>query len=55
MELGRTAARLVIDEATNARHEHQQKIFEPELVVRASTVAAPPAQPVEPAVPRQSR
>lgn len=36
-ELGRSAARLVIDEATNARHHHQQLVFEPELVIRAST------------------
>ncbi len=36
-ELGRSAARLVIDEATNADHEHRQLIFEPELVARAST------------------
>jgi LacI family transcriptional regulator len=37
LELGRTAARLVIDEATNVHHEHRQVVFEPELVVRAST------------------
>ncbi len=47
LELGRTAARLVIDEATSAHHEHQQLVFEPDLVVRASTVSA--------AVPRQPR
>jgi LacI family transcriptional regulator len=52
LELGRTAARLVIDEATNARHEHQQMIFTPELVARASTV--PGVGPVE-SVPRQPR
>jgi LacI family transcriptional regulator len=38
LELGRSAAQLVIDEATNPRHEHQQQVFEPELVARASTV-----------------
>ncbi|MBX6749534.1 MAG: LacI family DNA-binding transcriptional regulator [Micromonosporaceae bacterium] len=38
VELGRTAARLVIDEATNVAHEHQQVVFEPDLVTRASTL-----------------
>jgi LacI family transcriptional regulator, galactose operon repressor len=37
LELGRTAARLVIDEATNVHHEHRQVVFAPELVVRDST------------------
>jgi LacI family transcriptional regulator len=37
-ELGRAAAQLVIDEATNPDHVHQQPLFEPELVARASTV-----------------
>lgn len=37
LELGRTAAQLVIDEATNVAHEHRQVVFEPELVARAST------------------
>jgi LacI family transcriptional regulator len=36
-DLGRTAAQLLLDEATNARHEHQQVLFTPELVARAST------------------
>src|SRR3954451_17298266 len=36
-ELGRTAARLVLDEATNPRHTHEQATFIPELVARAST------------------
>jgi len=36
-ELGRTAAALVLDEATNPQHEHQQATFIPELVARAST------------------
>jgi LacI family transcriptional regulator len=52
LELGRTAARLVIDEATNGAHEHQQVVFEPDLVARASTLGAD-ARP-EP-VPRQPR
>ncbi|OJF15246.1 LacI family DNA-binding transcriptional regulator [Couchioplanes caeruleus] len=38
-ELGRAAAQLVLDEASNPRHEHQQLSFVPELVARASTVA----------------
>jgi LacI family transcriptional regulator, galactose operon repressor len=37
-ELGRAAAQLVIDEATNPEHTHQQLTFVPELVARASTV-----------------
>jgi LacI family transcriptional regulator len=36
-ELGRTAAALVLDEATNPQHEHQQAVFIPELIARAST------------------
>jgi LacI family transcriptional regulator len=36
-ELGRTAARLLIDEATNPMHVHEQATFIPELVARAST------------------
>ena len=36
-ELGRSAARLVLDEATNPAHVHQQAQFVPELVARAST------------------
>ena len=39
-ELGYEAAKLLIDEATNAReHRHERLLFEPELVVRQSTVA----------------
>jgi LacI family transcriptional regulator len=38
-ELGRAAAQLVLDEATNPEHVHQQPLFVPELVARASTVA----------------
>jgi LacI family transcriptional regulator len=38
-ELGLTAARLLIEEATRgSEHRHRQVIFEPELVVRASSV-----------------
>jgi len=36
-ELGRAAARLLLDEAANPDHEHQQLEFTPELVARAST------------------
>jgi LacI family transcriptional regulator len=36
-ELGRRAAELLIDEAGNPRHQHQQVTFEPQLVARAST------------------
>ncbi|MCA2213239.1 LacI family DNA-binding transcriptional regulator [Jidongwangia harbinensis] len=36
-ELGRAAAQLVLDEATNPQHEHQQATFIPELVARVST------------------
>lgn len=35
--LGRTAADLLLDEATNALHEHKQVVFTPELVARNST------------------
>ena len=35
--LGRVAAELLLDEATNPDHQHQQVKFTPELVVRAST------------------
>lgn len=37
-QLGRTAAELVIDEATNPQHAHQQVTFTPELVARTSTL-----------------
>jgi LacI family transcriptional regulator len=36
-ELGRTAAELLIDEATNPHHQHQRVLFTPELVARATT------------------
>jgi LacI family transcriptional regulator len=37
-ELGRTAARLVLDESTNPEHRHEQVVFTPVLVARASTI-----------------
>ena len=37
-DLGRTAADLLLEEAANPRHEHQQVLFTPELVARASTL-----------------
>jgi LacI family transcriptional regulator len=36
-ELGRTAADLLLDEAVNPEHQHQQVLFTPVLVARAST------------------
>ena len=44
-ELGRTAAQLLLAEATDAAHLHQRVLFQPELVARASTLAGPVAQP----------
>ena len=42
LQLGHTAARLLLDEAVgDETHQHQQVIFEPELVVRQSTQPAP--------------
>ena len=37
-ELGRTAARLLLDEAQDPSHAHEQVVFEPELVARRSTL-----------------
>lgn len=37
-ELGRTAARLLLAEATDPDHVHEQVVFEPELVARRSTL-----------------
>lgn len=37
-DLGRTAAELLLDEATNPEHAHQQVLFTPVLVARASTL-----------------
>ena len=36
-DLGRTAAELLLDEASNAEHAHQQILFTPELVARGSS------------------
>jgi LacI family transcriptional regulator len=36
-QLGQTAADLLVDEATNPDHRHQQIVFTPELVARTST------------------
>jgi LacI family transcriptional regulator len=36
-QLGRTAGELLLDEARNPDHQHQQVLFTPELVARAST------------------
>lgn len=48
-ELGRTAARLLLDETADGDgHQHRQVIFQPELVVRQSTRPDQPALP-EPA------
>ncbi len=39
-QLGRTAARMLLDEAAaGGTHQHQQVIFEPELIVRQSTTS----------------
>lgn len=44
--LGRTAAELLLEEARNPEsHEHQQVVFAPELVVRASTRLRPADRP----------
>jgi LacI family transcriptional regulator len=41
-QLGRTAARMLLEEAAaHDSHQHQQVIFEPELIVRASTRGTP--------------
>ena len=47
-QLGRTAARLLLEEAADdeVTHQHRQVIFEPELVVRQSTQAPPPGDAV---------
>jgi len=37
-QLGATAARLLLDEATGAEHGHQRVLFTPELIVRGSTM-----------------
>ncbi|WP_346618522.1 LacI family DNA-binding transcriptional regulator [Blastococcus montanus] len=42
-ELGRRAAELLLDEARNREHLHEQQLFEPTLVVRESSMARRPA------------
>ncbi|MGB3828767.1 MAG: LacI family DNA-binding transcriptional regulator [Ornithinimicrobium sp.] len=37
-DLGRTAARLLLDEANNREHAHQQIVFTPTIIVRQSTL-----------------
>jgi LacI family transcriptional regulator len=45
-QLGRAAAQLLIEEALGGgTHRHRQVVFEPELVVRASSQGAPPRRP----------
>jgi LacI family transcriptional regulator len=36
--LGQTAAELLLDEAENVDHQHQNILYRPELVARASTM-----------------
>ncbi len=36
-DIGRVAAELLVAESTDPRHEHQQVVFQPELVARTST------------------
>ena len=52
-QLGRTAARMLLAEAaSDDAHQHQQVIFEPELIIRQSTEASPaPAPPPGPTPP----
>jgi LacI family transcriptional regulator len=37
-ELGRRAAELLLDESRNPAHRHEQLLFEPQLVVRESSM-----------------
>jgi len=49
-QLGRTAARMLLEEAAAGdSHQHQQVIFEPELIVRQSTEATPAPRRSSPA------
>jgi LacI family transcriptional regulator len=41
-ELGRRAAELLLDEARNEDHRHEQLLFEPQLVVRESSMVRLP-------------
>lgn len=47
-ELGRRAAEQLLNEADDQSHEHEQVVFEPELIVRASTAAAAAVSPHRP-------
>ncbi|MGH3349895.1 MAG: LacI family DNA-binding transcriptional regulator, partial [Nocardioides sp.] len=40
-DLGRRAAELLLDEVNNPSHQHEQVVFTPELVARASTLGRP--------------
>ncbi|MER6940463.1 substrate-binding domain-containing protein, partial [Nocardioides sp. NPDC000441] len=40
-DLGRRAAELLLDEVGNPDHQHEQVVFTPELVARASTLGRP--------------
>ena len=42
-ELGQRAAQQLLSEAGDEKHKHEQVVFEPELVVRASTTRSPAA------------
>ncbi len=41
--LGSTAAKLMIEELEHGDHQHQHIVFQPELIVRQSTIGAPQA------------
>jgi len=40
-DLGRRAAELLLDEVGDPDHQHEQVVFTPELVARASTLGRP--------------
>jgi LacI family transcriptional regulator len=46
VELGRRAAELLLDEASDAGHQHAQPVFEPTLVVRESSMVRRPSPAV---------
>ena len=46
VELGRRAAELLLDEASDADHQHAQPVFEPTLVVRESSMVRRPSPAV---------
>ena len=43
-ELGRRAAELLLEEASDESHQHQQPVFEPELIVRESSMIRLPGE-----------